>query len=189
MAHYTQDDSGRPDAECKEKPSDAGIICDVGRPEDNGGYGDGNPGTEALNELTLEKSAKEQFFEQWRTDATEQNEHSPPGRPQPRHRIKGLVRIAGRAEEMDERYEHQYGKATRHNGPSEADEKIEPPKPEPEVSAHLAGAVAMTGDDAGAEEPRPKARLRNNQECQHATWVPQQEKWEDEEERETERDQ
>ena len=188
MAHYTQDDSGRTDTECEEKPSDTGIVCDVGRAEDNGGHGYGNSWPEPLNELTLEESAEEQFFEQWRADATEQNEHGPSGGPQPRHGIERVIRIASLLEDMDERDKHQRGKATGHDGPNEPDQKIEPAKPKPEVTTDFAGAVAVAGDDACAEESRPKARLRNRKQSQVAAWVSQQEERKNEEKREDESD-
>lgn len=188
MAYDTQDDPGRPHAESEEKPGDAGIVRDVGGTEDNGGDGDGNSRPEALDELTLEQSAKEQFFEQWRTDATEQNEHGPPRSSQLCHGVKCVVRVAGRAEEVDERDKHQRGKATGHDGPDEPDQKIEPAKPKPEVTTDFAGAVAVAGDDACAEESRPKARLRNRKQSQVAAWVSQQEERKNEEKREDESD-
>src|SRR5580658_7512635 len=142
MADNTQNDSRRTDGERQEKPSDAGIVSDMGGAENDSGYGDGNPRPESLDELALEESAEEEFLEERCADATEQNEDGPSGGTQTCHGIQRVIRVARRSENVDERHEHERGDTTRHYRPHEADQKIDPAKREPEIGPYRAGAIA-----------------------------------------------
>src|ERR1700691_5116751 len=89
---------------------------------------------------------------------------------------------------MDERLEHERREATRDDGPDEADQKINPAKPDSEIGAHPAGAIATTGEDARAEEPCPEALLGNEKQSEIAARMSRQQQRENEQEREGERD-
>lgn len=155
VANNAQHDPRRADAECEKQPSNAGIVCDVGRTKNNSCHGDGNSRPESFDELTLEESAEKEFLEQWCADATEQNEHCPSGGAQLCNCIQRVIRVAGRSEDVDEWHKDEGGEAARHDCPHETDDKINPAKSETEIAANSAGAVAVARDDARAEESGP----------------------------------